>query len=78
MAQAKSGTVDATLATLLHTDTGNLEFLGGLSAADQKKLASDIEAAHKAHAKHIGEKMEEALSHIPWLIRAPIKKLFGM
>ncbi len=78
MATAKASAGARSLAELLHTDAGKLDFLAPLSASQQQQLASDVQSAHSAHAAHIKEKMEEALSHIPWLIRGPIKKLFGM
>ena len=78
MAQAKTTVSVSALAELLHASPAQLEFLSGLSGADQKKLAADIQAAHSAHARHIKEKMEEALGHLPWLIRGPVRKLFGV
>jgi len=70
--------LDPNLARLLHAEPRQLEFLNGLPAAAQTQLSKDIEAAHKAHADHIHQKMNEALEQIPWLLRAPIKKLFGL
>lgn len=66
------------LAQLLHTDAAKLDFLSALSASDQTQLAADVKSAHEAHAAHIKSKMAEALDHLPWLLRAPMKKLFGI
>ncbi len=67
-----------TLAKLLRKQPAKLEFLSALSEADRQKLAGDIEQARQAHSKHIRGSMEEALNQLPWLLRAPIKKLFGV
>ena len=66
------------LTRLLHTQAANLEFLGVLDEDAQQQLLTDIERAHAAHGNHIHKKMEEALGHLPWLIRGPIKKMFGI
>ncbi|MDM4769776.1 hypothetical protein [Solimonas sp. SE-A11] len=66
------------LAKLLRTQPAKLDFLSALSEADRLKLAGDIEQARQAHSKHIRGSMEEALNQLPWLLRAPIKKLFGV
>jgi len=66
------------LTRLLRTQPAKLDFLGGLSEADRQKLAGDIDGARQAHSKHIRGSMEEALNHLPWLLRAPVKKLFGL
>ncbi len=66
------------LARLLRTQPAKLEFLSVLSDADRQKLAGDIDQARQAHSKHIRGSMVEALNQLPWLLRAPIKKLFGV
>lgn len=66
------------LARLLRTQPAKLDFLSALSDDERLKLAGDIEQARQAHSKHIRSKMEEALNQLPWLLRAPIKKLFGV
>lgn len=66
------------LARLLRTQPAKLDFLSALSDAERQQLASDIDGARKEHSRHIRGAMEEALNHLPWLLRAPIKKLFGV
>lgn len=66
------------LARLLRSPAAKLDFLGGLSEAERQKLAADIDGARQAHSKHIRGSMEEAINHLPWLLRAPVRKLFGL
>lgn len=69
---------DARLARLLRAQPQQLDFLAALAEADRQQLAGDIDQARKAHSKHIRGSMEEALNHLPWLLRVPVKKLFGV
>ena len=69
---------DDPLARALRTPPAKVDFLEALSPAERQKLAADIERARRSHSRHIHDKMEEALDHLPWLIRAPVKKLFGL
>ena len=66
------------LARLLHSPLEEVEFLSVLDTDAQSALQNDIEQAHKSHAAHIHNKMNEGLGHLPWLIRGPIKKIFGI
>ena len=61
------------------------EFLGHdiheldkLDAAAQQQLLADMTAAKHTHEKHLYKAMEDALGHLPWIIRTPVKKLFGL
>ena len=52
--------------------------LDALSAADQKKLAADLNQAHKQHDAVLKKSMDDALSHIPFLLRGAVKKILGL
>lgn len=54
-----------------------LEFLAELDEAVQQRLLDDIDQAKQAYREHIEQSLDEALNHIPRLLRGPIKKLFG-
>ena len=69
--------VDPALSKALGLKASETEFLSALNSAAQQQLITDIASARKAHSQHIREALEEALNHIPRLIRGPIKKLFG-
>jgi hypothetical protein len=64
------------LARLLRVTPAKLDFLDALSEADRKHLAEDVARASQLHSHHIRKAMAEALDHIPWILRAPVKKLF--
>lgn len=49
-----------------------------LSAANQKKLAADLTNAHQAHDAFLKESMDNALEHIPRLLRGTVKKILGL
>lgn len=49
-----------------------------LSAANQKKLAADLADAHKAHDAFLKQSMDNALEHIPRLLRGTVKKILGL
>ncbi len=49
-----------------------------LSAASQKKLAADLAAAHQAHDAFLKKSMDNALEHIPRLLRGTVKKILGL
>ncbi len=55
-----------------------LGFLEVLGEADQSQLLLDIDSARREHHRQIVASLEEALEHIPRLIRGPIRKLFGV
>ncbi|MDX1495929.1 MAG: hypothetical protein R3352_00085 [Salinisphaeraceae bacterium] len=55
-----------------------LAFLETLSKESQNQLTADIEAARKAHKKEIIASLNEALDHVPRLLRGPIRKIFGV
>jgi hypothetical protein len=66
------------IATLLGGKPADFAFLSALDDAAAKRLAADMESAKKAHSKHLRERMEEALGHLPMLLRIPMRKLFGL
>lgn len=49
-----------------------------LSTANQKKLAADLSAALEAHDAFLKESMDNALEHIPRLLRGTVKKILGL
>ncbi|HEY1058304.1 hypothetical protein NQT62_15200 [Limnobacter humi] len=49
-----------------------------LSAADQKKLAADLAHAHKQHDATLKKSMDDAMGHIPFLLRGAVKKILGL
>jgi hypothetical protein len=67
---------DRKLARLLRAAPGKLDPLSKLSEEDRARLASDIERAHQHHSTHIRRAMAEALNHLPWILRGPVKKIF--
>jgi hypothetical protein len=68
---------EADLAKLLRAIPKKLEFLDELADADRKRLAEDVARASQLHSHHIRKAMAEALNHIPWILRAPVRKLFS-
>ncbi len=50
--------------------------LSTLDAAAQARLAKTLSEARKRQQKHLGESIDEALKHIPALLRGPIRRLF--
>lgn len=66
------------LPTALDQPASELAYLEVLQAVDQAQLLADIEAARKAHKREIVSSLEEALNHIPRLLRGPVRKLFGV
>ena len=64
--------------TALDQSASELAYLEVLQAADQAQLLADIAVARKAHKREIVGSLEEALNHIPRLLRGPIRKLFGV
>lgn len=65
------------LPKLLRTTPAKLSFLDKLDDADRQKLAEDVARASTLHSHHIRKSMAEALNHIPWILRAPVRKLFS-
>lgn len=49
-----------------------------LDSKSQKKLAADLAAAHEKHDAFLQKSMEEALNHIPRLLRGTVKKILGL
>ena len=47
-----------------------------LDAAEQARLANTLRGARLRQQKHLGESIDEALKHIPALLRGPIRRLF--
>ena len=64
------------LAKLLRTTPAKLQFLDALGEADRQKLAEDVARASQLHSHHIRKSMADALHHIPWILRAPVRALF--
>jgi hypothetical protein len=64
------------LGKLLRVSPAKLAFLDALSEADRKRLAEDVARASQLHSHHIRKSMAEALNHIPWILRAPVRALF--
>lgn len=52
--------------------------LAVLSKDAQKQLASDLSAAHQAHDAFLQKSMEDAMQHIPRLLRGAVKKILGL
>lgn len=67
--------LDAALLEVLGEPLPELE---QLSTANQKKLAADMAAAHQAHDAFLKESMDNALEHIPRLLRGTVKKILGL
>lgn len=61
----------------LNRPASDLEFLSGLDAAGQEQLLADIDTARGLHRDHIRQALEDALNHVPRLIRGPLRKIFG-
>lgn len=47
-----------------------------LDAAVQKRLVQTLRAAKQRQQKHLDEAIDEALKHVPALLRSPIRRLF--
>jgi hypothetical protein len=53
------------------------ESLAQLDDAHLRDLAEAIAGARRRQAAELEAAGEKAFNHIPWLLRGPIKKLFG-
>lgn len=73
--ETKMPKLDAALLEVLGEPLLELE---QLSTANQKKLAADLTAAHDAHDAFLKESMDNALEHIPRLLRGTVKKILGL
>ncbi len=58
-------------------DPAKVDFLSGLSEDARKRLVADVARAQQMHSLHIRKAMAEALNHLPWILRAPVKKIFS-
>ena len=58
-------------------DLNKVEALSALSEDERKRLLADIERAQQLHSHHIRKAMAESLNHLPWFLRAPVKKFFS-
>lgn len=67
----------ADLGKALGLDATETDFLDALDAGAQQQLLADIDQAREEHRRHIREALQEALNHVPRLLRGPLKKLFG-
>lgn len=52
--------------------------LQALSADAQKQLATDLQTAHKKHDEFLQKSMNDAMEHIPRLLRGAVKKILGL
>lgn len=68
----------AQLAEGLGQPVEELGYLQALSPTAQQQLLTDIAAARKAHKKEIIASLNEAINHVPRLLRGPIRKIFGV
>jgi hypothetical protein len=66
------------LARALARPAAELGYLSRLDAGARAKLLADVERARALHGQHLRGAMENALGHIPWLLRAPMRRLFGL
>ena len=57
---------------------GDLPDLHALNDDAKQKLVRDLQAARSAHEKHLKQAMDDALGHLPMLLRIPVRKLFGI
>jgi len=65
-------------ASELRRQLGDVKILDGLSAANSRKLLALMTDA-RAHQQAALEKaLEGALSHIPMLLRGPVRKVLGL
>jgi hypothetical protein len=58
-------------------DLRKVETLSALGEDERRQLVADIERAQQAHSLRIRKAMAEALNHLPWILRAPVKKFFS-
>ena len=65
------------MANSIRFDPKKIEYLSALGADERKRLVADIERAHELHSHHIRKAMAEALNHLPWLLRGPVRKFFS-
>lgn len=49
-----------------------------LSPDQQKQLAKDLHDAHTKHDQFLKKSMDDALEHIPRLLRGAVKKILGL
>jgi hypothetical protein len=66
------------LQQLLGVDASELGELAALDEAALAQLVEDIEAARRHQAAELREHMQAALAQLPWVLRAPIRRLFGL
>lgn len=66
------------LCTALDQPAEDLGFLEALPSKAQQQLLEDIEAARAEHKRLIIDSLNEALNHVPRLLRGPLKKIFGV
>lgn len=66
------------LQQLLAVDAAALEPLADLSPEAIAALVRDLEAAHRAEAADLQQQMRAALEQLPWVLRGPIRRLFGL
>lgn len=67
----------ATLHSLKDLPGLNPKDIESLSAADQQKLLSIIQNATKTQEEEYRDAMEQALSHVPRLLRGTIRKIIS-
>ncbi len=64
------------MARLAPINLKKIDALSALSEDERKRLLADIERARQLHSTHIRRAMADALNHIPWILRAPVKAIF--
>lgn len=67
----------ATLHSLQNLPGLKAEDIAALSPADQQKLLTIIQSARKVQEAEYRDAMEQALSHVPGLLRGTIRKIIS-
>ena len=67
--------MNSTLKDLLGKAAGEVE---GLDPKEQQQLLEHLTEAKKVHEQRLNQAMLDALDHLPWIVRGPIKKIFGL
>jgi len=65
-------------ASELRRQLGDVKILDGLSAANSRKLLALMTDARAQQQAALEKALEGALSHIPMLLRGPVRKVLGL
>lgn len=65
------------LSNSLGKPADELGFLAALDDQAQQRLLDDIQHARQEHRDNIKQSLEDALNHVPRLLRGPLRKIFG-